>query len=349
MPESVSPPAPAPSRPRPNTFRPIKLEPQQLVALPFDAFVKELIAKLTSFKDERAAFYEGLRRKNARWANGARAVLAILGALALLLTALAAAIRLSPGTLTAVDSKADQPVLVAILVIYAVMGAIGFYEKGSDKTSTYFRQIAIILVIRDLWTRFQFELAKELMSLKGAVDPAVTEPARLRILALGQAFCVDLDKAATGELGEFRTEFMASLAEMDEAARKGTAEVTKLLDDRLKEVQKTAADAKTAAEKAAAEAKTAAEKAAAAAKAAEDAGKPGFVNLSVTGEFDDEVVVLVGGIEAARSRGKLIALGPRPQGPATIALRGKKGTKELETSVTVDVKPGVQEVKLALT
>lgn len=341
---------PVPPAPRPNTFNAIRLEPQELVALPFDEFVNALIAKLRTFKRQRAAFYEGLRRKNARWANGARAVLAILGAIALLLTALAAAMRLSPETLGLADgSKADRPVLVAILVIYAVMGAIGFYEKGSDKTSTYFRQIATILVIRDLWTRFQFELAKELMSLKGAVDPAVTEPSRLRILSLGQAFCVDLDKAATGELGEFRTEFMASLVEMDEAARKGTGEVTKLLDDRLKEAEKAAAEAKTAAEKAAAEAKTAAEKAAAAAKAAEEAGKPGFVNLSVTGEFDDEVVVLVGGTEVARSRGKLIALGPRPPGPATIALRGKKGAKELETSVTVDVKPGVQEVKLTLT
>lgn len=33
---------------------------------------------------------------------------------------------------------------------------------------------------RDLWTRFQFELAKELMPLKGAVDAATTDPARLR-------------------------------------------------------------------------------------------------------------------------------------------------------------------------
>jgi hypothetical protein len=335
--------APAPSRPRPNTFSPIKLDPQELAALSFDEFVKVLVEKLTGFKGQRAAFYEGLRRRNAMWANGARAVLAILGAIALLLTSLAAAIRLAPDTFNVIKgAEPDRPILVGILVIYAVMGAISFYEKGSDKTSSYFRQIATILVIRDLWTRFQFELAKELMSLKGAVDPAVTEPSRLRILSLGQAFCVDLDKAATGELGEFRTEFMASLAEMDEAARKGTDQVTKLLDDRLKEAEKAAAEAKAAAEKAVVEA----EKARAAAEAA---GKPGFVNLSVTGEFDDEVVVLVGGTEVARSRGKLIALGPRPPGPTTLVLRAKKGTKELETSATVEVKPGIQEVKLALT
>ena len=329
-------------RPSPNTFSSVRLDPQTLAALPFDEFVRVLIGTLNNLKGQRAAFYEALRRSNARWANGARALLAILGAIALLLTALAAAIRLAPETLNLIEgADADRPVLVAILVIYSVMGAISFYENGSDKTSSYFRQISTILVIRDLWTRFQFELAKELIPLKGAVDAATTDPARLRILALGQTFCVDLDKAATGELGEFRTEFMKSLADLEEASRKGTNEVTKVLDDRLKEAVKLAAEAKTAAEKAAADAK-------AAAKAAEDAGKPGFVNLSVTGEFDDEIVVSVGGTEVARSRGKLIALDPRPPGPAKISARAKKGARELETSVTVEVKPGVQEVKLSL-
>jgi hypothetical protein len=177
--------------------------------------------------------------------------------------------------------------------------------------------------------------------LKGVTDPAITEPARLRLLALGQAFCVDLDKAATGELAEFRTEFIASLAELDAASKKGTEEVMKLLDERLKAAEKTVAEAKAVAEKASSDAK-------AAAKAAEDAGKPGFLNLSLTGDFDEEVVISVGGTEAARSRGKLIALERMPPGPTKISARAKKGAKELETSVTVDVKPGVQEVKLVL-
>ena len=39
---------------------------------------------------------------------------------------------------------------------------------------------------------------------------------------------------------------------------------------------------------------------------------------------------------------------PRPPGPAKISARAKKGARELETSVTVEVKAGVQEVKLSL-
>jgi hypothetical protein len=340
-PPIVHPPAP-PGRPRSSTFSSIRLAAETLPPLPFDQFVSVVVGKLAELKSERAAFYEGLRRSNSRWANGARAVLAILGALALLLTSIAAAIRLAPNTLPFITgAEADRPVLVGILVIYAVMGAISFYEKGSDKTSSYFRQIATILAIRDLWTRLQFALAKELMPLKGSVDPATTDPARLRILALGEAFCVDLDKASTGELAEFRTEFMTSLADLEAASKKGTDEMTKLLDERLKAAEKAAVDAKTAADKAASDAR-------AAVKAVEEAARPGFLNLTVVGEFDDEVVIAVGGAEAVRSRGKQIALDRMPPGPARISARASKAGKPLETSVTVDVKPGVQELKLTL-
>lgn len=338
---SNPPPAPA-RRPSPNTFSPIKLEVEKLALLPFDQFVTALVEDLAEVKGQRAAFYENLRSSNAAWANGARAVLAVLGAIALLLTALAAAIRLVPDTVSFIaPENGDRAVLVGVLVIYAVMGAISFYEKGSDRTSSYFRQIAIILAIRDLWTKLQFELAKELIPLKGTVDPVTTDPVRLRILALGQTFCADLDKAATGELGEFRTEFMTSLSELADAARKGQDDVTKALDDRLKATEKAATDAKTLAEKAASDAQTAA-------KAVADAAKPGFVNLSLTGDFDGQVVVSVGGTEAVRSHGKQIALERLPPGPTTVAARAKKGDRELETSVTVDIKPGVQEVKLTL-
>src|SRR6266566_8064401 len=69
----------------------------------------------------------------------------------------------------------DKGVLLAVLAIYAVMGAISFYEKGTDKTTAYFRQLGIILAIRDLWTKVQFEFLKELMVLKSAADPKAGE------------------------------------------------------------------------------------------------------------------------------------------------------------------------------
>jgi len=96
-----------------------------------------------------------------------------------------------------------------------------------------------------------------------------------------------------------------------------------------------------AAEKAATDAK-------AAAKAAEDAAKPGFVNLTILGDFDEEVVVSVSGNEVARTTGKTIGLERVSPGPTKIAARAKKGTKVLDVSTIIDVKPGLQDCKLTL-
>jgi hypothetical protein len=94
----------------------------------------------------------------------------------------------------------------------------------------------------------------------------------------------------------------------------------------------------------------AAEQATAAAKAAtksiEDAAKPGFLNLTVSGDFDNEVVISVDGMEKARSHGKQIGIDRVSPGPRQIAARAKKGTKDLETSVFLEVKPGVQPVQI---
>ncbi len=234
----------------------------------------------------------------------------------------------------------DKGVLLAVLAIYAVMGAISFYEKGTDKTTAYFRHLGIILAIRDLWTKVQFEFLKELMALKSAAGAgeAVT---RERIRALAEAFCNDLDKVATGELTDWRTEFLASLSELEAAAKKGSEDVTTQIQEALKAAEKAAADARAAAEKAAADAR-------AAAKTAEEAGKPGALNLALSGDFDDQVLISVDGVEVARSSGRTIAIERVVPGLRKISAHAKKGTKDLETARMVDVKPGLQELELVL-
>lgn len=72
------------------------------------------------------------------------------------------------------------------------------------------------------------------------------------------------------------------------------------------------------------------------------------MNLTVVGDFDDEVVISVEGVEVARSRGKLIAIQQVLPGPRKISAHAKKGTKELETSLVVDIKPGLQDVRVTL-
>ena len=327
-----------------NTFRAIELEPQGTAELEFPKFVEALLEKLRRLKDERFIYYEDLRRKNTKWANDSRWVLALLGSIAFLLTGLAAALRFAPEASLqkwGLDGF-DKGVLLAVLAIYAVMGAISFYEKGTDKTTTYFRHLAIILAIRDLWTKVQFEFLKELIVLKDAADPKTAEVvARERIRALAEAFCNDLNKITTGELTEWRTEFLASLSELEAAAKKGTEHVTKQTQETVRAAESAATDAKAAAEKAAADAR-------AAAKTAEEASKPGALNLTLSGDFDDEVLVSVDDVEMARSRGKTIALERVVPGLRKISAHAKKGAKDVETALMVDVKPGLQRLELVL-
>jgi AcrR family transcriptional regulator len=327
-----------------NTFRAIELEPQGTAELEFSQFVEALLEKLRRLKDERFIYYEVLRRQNTKWANGSRWVLALLGSIAFLLTGLAAALRFAPETFLqkwGLDGF-DKGVLLAVLAIYAVMGAISFYEKGTDKTTTYFRHLGIILAIRDLWTKVQFEFLKELIVLKDAADRKASEAvARERIRALAEAFCNDVNKITTGELTEWRTEFLASLSELEAAAKKGTDDVTKQIQETVRVAETAATDAKAAAEKAAADAR-------AAAKTAEEASKPGALNLTLSGDFDDEVIISVDDIEVARSRGKTIALERVVPGLRKVSAHAKKGAKDVETAIMVDIKPGLQRLELVL-
>jgi hypothetical protein len=327
----------------PNTFSSIGLDPLQVASLPFDELMKSLIADLKTLKEQRTSYYDNLRKSNTKWANGGRGFLAVLGAIALLLTSLAAAIRLGPTSSIAPKlADADKGIMLVVLALYALMGAIIFYEKGTDKGTNYLRQVVTIVAIRDLWNKLQFQLLKEAMALRDSPDPKVAEPAaRERVRALAEAFCADLDKAASSELTEFRTQFVASMSDLDSAATKGIEATTKQLQDAATEAAKAAADAKAAAEKAAADAKTAA-------KAAEDAAKPGFLNVTVTGDFDGEVEITVDGSAVVATPGKTVAIERVPPGPKRISAKAKKGEKVLETSMVVDVKPGIQDVRLPL-
>jgi hypothetical protein len=327
-----------------NTFRAIELEPQATAELAFPEFVEALLHKLRRLKEERFLYYERLREKNSKWANGSRWVLTLLGSIAFLLTGLAAALRFAPEAFLqkwSLDGF-DKGVLLAVLAIYAVMGAISFYERGTDKTTAYFRHLGIILAIRDLWTRVQFEFLKELIVLKSAADPKAGEAvARERIRALAQAFCNDLDKVATGELTDWRTEFLTSLSELEAAAKKGSEDVTMQVQEALKAAEQAASDARATAAKAAADAREAA-------KAAEEAGKPGSLNLAVSGDFDDQVLISVDSVEVARSSGKAIAIDRVVPGLRKISARAKRGSKDVETARMVDVRPGLQELELVL-
>ena len=130
-----------------------------------------------------------------------------------------------------------------------------------------------------------------------------------------EAYYTDLDKITTTEAMEWRAEFQTSMVELQDTAHKGSEDVVKRIEDYAK----------------------AAEKAAANAKAAADALKPGYLNLSIKGNFQGEIVAFIDGVEAKRGAGKDIALTKINHGAHEIMIRATAKGKPVEASKTVKV------------
>jgi hypothetical protein len=315
-----------------NTFFSIDLDAQQLAKQEFAEFVKLLLEKVEGIKKDRAMYFEHLRSNGSGWANSLRFWLAGLGVTGFVLTIAASVARFQWG-----ETGTDKPFLIAALMFYALMGAISAFDKWTDRTTTYFRHVGVLLSIRDLWTKLQFEVLKELTALGKTTDDAAVLATRQRIQLLAEAFCTDVDKISNTEQAEWRTELLASLSELEAVAKQGVDTATAGIQASIK-----------AAAKSADEAKAAAEKSLAAAKIATDAGRPGSVNLTIAGDFDGEVEISVDGKEAAKSAGKTIALEHVTTGIRKVTARALKGTKVLEAAVMVEIKPGLQDVKITI-
>lgn len=314
-----------------GTFKPIELRPQEYSQLNLDDFVKYILDQLDVARQDHSAHYFALRAKNARWAMKSRRWLAFAGAVALLLTTLGAGLRLGEfhGTWAAAKDW-DKAALAGALVLYALMGAVAFYERGTDRTTTYFRHIAIILAIRDLWTKLQFEVLREVMSLKQAGTAADETAGRTQIVALAEAFSNDLSRLTTTEISDWRAEFVTSLSELEAAAKKGGEDAGARMTTYVAEAQKAAASAEEAAQRALA------------------ASRPGFVNLVLSGTYDTAVTVTVDGVKVIEATGKRFALGEVKVGPRTIVVAARRDDKPVGASQTFDVKPGVHDLSLAL-
>ena len=297
----------------------------------FSEFVKTILGKLESVKKERSAYYDAIRSNSAIWANNSRRFLAAFGSIAFLLTACAAALRIAPEALLERFGArdADKFLLLAVLAIYAIMGTMSFYERATEKTTAYFRHLGIILSIRDLWTKIQFEILKELMAAKGAAPSSTEEAAaRERIRSLAEAFCNDMNKVTSVELAEWRTEFLASLSYLEEAARKGTEREVQEL---VKVAEKAATDAQ------------------AAASVAEQGISHGVINVHVLGDFDSDLIIFVDDIEAEHGTDRTFVLTRMRPGYRKISVIANRDARRLRTAKLIELKPGeIGDVELTL-
>jgi hypothetical protein len=209
------------------------------------------------------------------------------------------------------------------------MGAISFFEKTADTSSAYFRHLGILLAIRDLWTKLQFELLKVFLEVK-VEDAQSTSAARDRLCSLAEAFCRDLDKLASDELTAWRTEFKDSLAELDAAAKKGTEDTQTQLTNAVKAIEKASVDA---------------------AKAAEEAAKPAFIKIKIEGAFDeqDKVAILIDDAQVALTHLRSFPIDRVRPGHRKIEARAKRGGKDVQAADIKEIKAGaITEVPLTL-
>ncbi len=314
-----------------GTLYPIELSIEDYKDKPYGELITLLYADARRLKEARFQWYEKQRARLSRWANASRKALACSGALAIALTALASVLRFweQPAAPDAPAPHWDLYLLIVALALYGTMGAVSFFVKESGETSSYLRSLVVLQAIRDRWTKFEFDYLRFVAATKPG-DAAGEQAATDRLLDLVASFCTDLDKIATGELTEWRTEFLASLADIDAAARKGTDDTQKLLQD-----MRAATDALR---------KKAEEAAAAAAAAAE----PAKVNLTIQGDFEGQAVVSVDGHEMCRASLASVALPPLLPGIRRIQIRASKDGKGLEAARYQELKPGLQDLALTL-
>ncbi|TBD71750.1 hypothetical protein ELH07_38295 [Rhizobium ruizarguesonis] len=312
-----------------DTFSTLDAKLAQITEKDFAAFFKWLYEAVEKLKSDRENFYRTLRNRNSGWINAARRTLATLGALALLLTAFAGITAIVGSQETWLKEWQTRS-MIGAFVIYAIMGAIALFERGTDLSTSYFRHLTITIAIRNLWNEFQLTILKEYPALADTAQ-SNQNAARDRAIELARALCKDLDTLVSAEQTEWRTEFIESLKELDTAAKEGVGKVTADLQAAMDKVTKAADETKAAAEQAKA------------------ALLPGDINVTVTGDFDGNLVVLVD--QAKRHdkpvMRKFVLRGIVP-GTREIEVKAKKGAQDINQSAVLEVKPGLQNYAIAL-
>jgi len=102
-----------------STLRPIELDPTEFLNVPPPELVRALLARLRPIKDARFTWYDNRRRRLSLWVNGTRRALAILGTIAVFLTAVAGLLRIYDENGS--PHRFDIIALAGALLVYALM------------------------------------------------------------------------------------------------------------------------------------------------------------------------------------------------------------------------------------
>ncbi len=339
-----------------GTFIPINLDHDKYDRASREGFIKKLKGDLIKYRNDRLEFYEKLRDKNN--ADSLRWWMGILAVVATIFSAIAAGLRVSTVSLSAKQSifsipadKFDLIFFGIALLAFAVLSGLAVYDRMNDFSTAYFRHNLMAEAIRDLWTPLEFELFKELK--KQEKDSPVSDSEFEHLMKTASAFCVGLNKLTSEELSDFKSEFIQSMKDLDTLASKGLKDSTAELEKAVKAHKVDADKAKeevNKAKKAAEEAAKKAEQAAQAAReAAEAATKPGYLNITVKGDYDSKLTIKVNGKEHSKVEGKNFSIGDLKQGIIRLELIAKKGDKIITYDKYLTMTAGLQNEEVTLT
>ncbi|HLL30408.1 MAG TPA: hypothetical protein VK403_05370 [Allosphingosinicella sp.] len=265
--------------------------------------VQALREAAQSYKDERLTYYRNQMRRRTNLVNRLPTAAAVLGVIGILLTSGAVIVR----TLSVADSapdgwaNGDIKLMAVALAAYALMSAMLIFERLTESSGGYFRAAETVVLIRDLWTAYQFgDIARS------AVDPDTNGSAEIeRWRAPIETFCKSLDAIVGKEMTAWQTAYRETAKLLSDTADSGLksviTEIKAAAETAAKEAKEKAEEATKKAEEATAKAEEAAKKAQEAAKASADAQAPATLNLSLgTATTAGTAVIKIDGKEEAR-------------------------------------------------
>jgi hypothetical protein len=303
-----------------NTFKPLTLNDTELsAAKTISAFLVELTTEVNGFRIDNVKYYENIRGRQTTWTQFSRRSLAWLAVLAFVFTAVA---TLGQSKLLDMSTNMTADLLVASFVAYLSMGGITLYEKIAGGTDSYFRAVASIVSIRDLWTALQFEWTKTVLSSDDN-DAASAKKARMDMINSAQTFATEVEKITKAEIDQWQTGFVAAMTAASGLATKG-------LDDLKTSIDALAKKQEEAAQAAAADAKTA------------------ILNVKIEGDFDGDARILVDNVERAQTHLKSYPIDSVRLGVRKIEVFAKHGDKNVAAATAVECKAGVQDITLTL-
>jgi hypothetical protein len=291
-----------------TTFRPFEIHPE-IVALDRDAFVRRIFDIATAFRNERIAFYLRRCRGDGFWTTTGRRLVAVMMAVASLLTGLAAlAGLLEQGG--SVPTSWDLRLFVGAAILYAAVAALSLYEKSTDRSEAYFRALSAITSIRDRWNAYAFDVLEVLLDGSAA---ATGDALKLRLVALTEKMCLDVDGIATEEMTAWRTAFVKTRSDVAATLEAEGARVRAAIGE-----------------------------------ASPSPAALGHINLQIAGRFEAaDVFVDAVAAGSADANGNVVLRNLRP-GPHTIRVEARRDGAVVPVEEVREVRKGVETVRIAI-